>query len=284
MVLDGHIHIRDLEMDRADFHQRLNSIDVDGGAVISLSPESFSGTALTAQERLDNLFSWTDGHDSLFPYFWVDPLEADAEDQVEKAEKRGVSAFKVICDRFYPEDRRAMKVFNAISRTGKPILFHSGILWDGKPSAKYNRPGNFEALLEVKGLKFCLAHVSWPWCDELIAVYGKFLNAFSIDNELSVEMFVDVTPGTPVIYRQEVLSKLFRSGYDIEHNLIFGSDSNTQDYNTKWVQEWIDRDNGIYQDLGLKESTLEQIYAENLRRFVGVSSKQVERNVPKPGE
>ena len=97
-------------------------------------------------------------------------------------------------------------------------------------------------------------------------------------------MFVDVTPGTPVIYRREVLRRLFMTGYDIEHNIIFGSDSNTQDYNTTWGREWITRDNGIYQELGLKENVVEQIYAENLRRFLGISTKQVERNVPKPGE
>jgi predicted TIM-barrel fold metal-dependent hydrolase len=285
MILDGHIHIRACETDTAEFYQRLKSAGIDGGAVISLPPESIFGTgSASAQERLDNLFLWTEAHDSLFPFFWVDPLEVDAADQVEKAAKRGVSAFKVICDRFFPEDKRAMKIFNVISQTGKPILFHSGILWDGKPSSKYNRPGNFEALLEVKGLRFCLAHISWPWCDELIAVYGKFLNAFTQKDNISVEMFIDITPGTPVIYRREILSKLFTVGYDIEHNIIFGSDSNTQNYNTHWVQGWINKDDEIYQELGLGENSIKQIYAENLRRFVGVSSKQVKRNLPKPGE
>ena len=63
-----------------------------------------------------------------------------------------------------------MEVFRTISQADRPILFHSGILWDGKPSGPYNHPAGFESLLEVDGLRFCLAHISWPWCDELIAV------------------------------------------------------------------------------------------------------------------
>lgn len=76
------------------------------------------------------------------------------------------------------------------------------------PSSQYNRPSEFEPLLEINGLKFSLAHISWPWCDELIAVYGKFLNAYAGNPDHSVEMFIDITPGTPPIYRQEVLTKL----------------------------------------------------------------------------
>ena len=74
-------------------------------------------------------------------------------------------------------------------------------MWDGKPSGPYNRPVGFESLLEVQGLRFCMAHVSWPWCDELVAVYGKVLNGYTNRRDLTVEMFVDITPGTPPIYR-----------------------------------------------------------------------------------
>ena len=239
--------------------------------MISLPPAG-SGSSVqphTASERLDNLFEWVGSGPLLYPFFWVDPFEDDAAEHVHLAVKRGVRGFKVICDSFYPGDERALKVFKAIAATGRPILFHSGILWDGTTSSAYNRPAAFEALLEVDGLRFALAHASWPWCDELVAVYGKFLNSYSAPRPFSGEMFIDIAPGTPPIYRREVLTKLFTVGYDTSRNVIFGSDGNTADYNTAWVREWLERDNAIYRELGLSEEALSGIHGENLKCFVG---------------
>lgn len=273
MILDGHIHIHGGAEGHADFPGRLQAAGVDGGVLISESPACFhsTGSPRANAERLEDLMAWAAVGSELYPLYWIDPLEMDAIDQVAMAVQRGVSGFKVICDRYYPGDDRAMTVFRAIARASKPILFHSGILWDGKPSSVYNRPAGFESLLDVDGLRFCLAHISWPWCDELIAVYGKFQNAYSGRPDLSVEMFVDVTPGTPPIYRREALTRLFTVGYDIEHNVVFGSDCRANDYNVDWVRQWIRRDCEILSELGLAAQARAALYAANLRRFLGVS-------------
>jgi predicted TIM-barrel fold metal-dependent hydrolase len=286
MILDGHIHIGRGKRDRAELIRRLQAAGVDGGVLISLPPDTFAeGTPLTAQERLDDLFFWCEAGPNLYPFYWIDPLAEDAIEQVTMAVERGVAGFKVICDRHYPGHERAIETFKAIAQTDRPLLFHSGILWDGKPSAQYNRPGGFEALLEVDGLRFSLAHISWPWCDELIAVYGKFLNAYTRRPDLSVEMFIDTTPGTPPIYRREALIKLFTVGYDVVHNVIFGSDSNANEYNVAWTREWICRDQEILEQLGLEPETLDGIFAENLKRFLGLSSSApIQKKVPRPAE
>ena len=99
-----------------------------------------------------------------------------------------------------------------------------------KPSSPFNRPAEFEALLAVKGLTFCLAHIGWPWCDEMIAVYGNS-STRTLKHADAGEMFIDLTPGTPPIYRKEALTKLFTVGYDIEDNVIFGTDCTADDYN-----------------------------------------------------
>lgn len=233
---------------------------------------------------MNNVLSWCAAAEDLYPFYWIDPLEDGAAEQIAMAVDKGTKGFKVICNRYYPGDKKALKVFAAIAETNRPILFHSGILWDGKPSSLYNHPSGFEVLLEIKGLRFCLAHISWPWCDEAIAVYGKFLNAYTRNPDLSVEMFIDITPGTPPIYRREALTKLFTVGYDVENNVIFGSDSCVNEYNVGWVQSWIDRDKKIFQELKLDEQTIDRIYAGNLRRFVGVSSAKTSKIPPRPGE
>ncbi len=286
MILDGHIHIGNGEIDRSAFVSRLKEAGVDGGVVISLPPAAFRAIAGSApvSRRLDELMSLTRATPNLYPFFWIDPMEDDALEQVEKAVKQGVAGFKVICHNYDVSAVRAMKVFLAIAAHEKPILFHSGILWDGAASSRFNRPVQFESLLEVDGLRFCLAHISWPWVDELIAVYGKFLNAYTRRPDLSVEMFIDLTPGTPPLYRRDALVKVFTVGYDVETNVIFGSDCEVNDYNTNWVREWITRDTEIYKEIGLKESTRNKVFSENLLRFLGVSSAVVQHKPLRPGQ
>jgi predicted TIM-barrel fold metal-dependent hydrolase len=289
MILDGHIHIFTDKGSSEEVLTRMQSVGIGGGVLLSRPPSvscsvDCDGLSEDPKERLDDLMRWTDVSENLYPFYWIYPLADDALEQVEQAVERGVAGFKVICANHYPGDKKALPVYEAIAKANRPILFHSGILWDGRASSIYNRPAEFEPLLEIPKLRFALAHVSWPWCDESIAVYGKFLNALSVRSDVSSEMFIDLTPGTPRIYRNEVLTKLHRVGYDIENNLIYGTDSCANDYNANWAREWIDRDNEIYQELELTEATIEKIYGGNLQRLMGVSPETIVRISPKPGE
>lgn len=40
-----------------------------------------------------------------------------------------------------------------------------------------------------------------------------------------------ITLGTHKIYREELLTKLFSVGYDVENNIMFGTDSLLTEYN-----------------------------------------------------
>lgn len=271
-VLDGHIHIELGDPDPEDLVSRMTAAGVDGGLLISPEPASFSGTlkAASPAERLDSVFAWASGSDSLYPVYWIDPTESDALAQVDLALARGVVGFKVICDHFYPGDPRALHTFRAIAEAGKPILFHSGILWDGKPSSNFCRPANFEALLQVRGLRFALAHISWPWVDECIAVYGK-LGAARTRDGADIEMFIDTTPGTPPIYRAEALTKLFTVGYDVTRNVFFGSDTQANAYNGDYAAQWVERDRAILTELDLDTEAVDNVFAGNLKRFLCVA-------------
>ncbi|MDD5482877.1 MAG: amidohydrolase family protein [Kiritimatiellae bacterium] len=276
-MFDGHIHVRPGHAGRKSLIRKMRQAGVGGGILLSQSPHcaASAGTIKTWRERLDHVLEWCCLSREFYPFFWIDPLENDALRQAQAAVERGINGFKVICDYFEPGDRRAMKIFQAIAETKRPILFHSGILWDGKPSSVYNRPVLFEALLRVRGLKFSLAHISWPWCDELLAVYGKFLAAYTSRPELDVELFIDVTPGTPEIYRREALYKLFKIGYDVENNVIFGSDCSANDYNFSWVKKWVQYDRRIMRSLGVSSRTMGKVFGGNARRFLGLTSARV---------
>jgi len=289
MILDGHIHMApvpggDYDANRSLLLSRMAQAGVSGGTLLSLDP-SQAGERYTGKERIDQVLALRGAEPNLFAFHWIYPPDEDALDQVDYAVSKGIDGFKIICEDFYPRDERCMAVCRRAAAAGKPVLFHSGICWDGKDSARYNRPGEFECLLDVPNLRFTLAHVSWPWCDECIAVYGKFSNAYSLHPNLSCEMFVDLTPGTPPLWREDALKKLFCGDYEVMHNVIFGTDCDTVTYNVKWVTDWLRRDNDIYQRLGLSvnEKFLPHIYGENLLRFLGKKTENFERKIPVPG-
>lgn len=270
MVLDGHIHIWEGAVDQVKLLERMRQGGIDGGNLLSQAPASFDGSMIAGspQVRLKNLMAWCVDAPALQPFFWIDPVETDAVAQVTMAVDMGVSGFKVICDHFYPGDTRAMRTFRAITAAGKPIMFHSGILYDGKPTSQYSRPVNFEVMLDIPGVRFSLAHISWPWVDECIAVYGKFANARSRSGA-DAEMYIDTTPGTPRIYRREALTRIFTVGYDVANNVFFGSDSTAGRYDADYANMWLVRDRAILEDLEVDAAVIENVFVNNVRRFVG---------------
>jgi len=272
MVLDGHIHIKDLIID-PDFGEKVAKAGVEGGILLSLCPDSFAYMSKTNDytplDRVKNVMEWCEKYPNFYPFFWIDPLEEEALEQVQMAKEEGIKGFKVIHNNFYPYDEKAVEVYTAIARENLPILLHSGILYDGTDSSRYNRPAGFESLLEIDGARFALAHVSWPWHDELLAVYGKYQNTKHVKRpDCNVEMFIDITPGTPPIYREEVLTKLHKVGYDVKNSVFFGSDCQADDYRSEYTKGWIDRDNEIYKKLNIGDEVIKNIYSDNLLRFI----------------
>ena len=265
---DMHIHIGSEKIDRNYLLDRMEEAGIWGGGLISACPLESSADlfALPYRDRLRNILSWTEPDDRLIPIMWVHPREKDACDIVKDAAASGVKAFKMICDNYAVDCPESMRLLAAIEQTGRPVIFHSGILWAGLDSSKYNRPVNWECMLHFPEIKFALAPCSWPWYDECIAVYGKFLNACTYRQ--SSEMFFDLTPGTPVIYRKDLLTKLWRVGYDAQDNMMFGSDSLSDDYNVEWVKSWIERDDAIYDELGVTQEQREKIYHDNFLRMI----------------
>ena len=287
MILDSHIHIhykqddnRTIDEIRTDYLNALAEAGIDGSMVMSAKPRSFGW--VSQEQKLEDVIEFCKGYDNLYPFFRLDPSLDNSMEMIEKADAAGVMGFKIICEDFYPHDERVMSACRRIAELKKPVLFHSGILWNGIDSARYNRPGEYECLLEVPGLKFCLAHVSWPWTDECIAVYGKFNNAHLQRPDLSCEMFVDIAPGTPAIYRREVLMRLFCSDYQAEYNVMFGTDCNNLKYNVAWAKEWMARDKEILKECfpDKYDDVIDHVYCKNFLRFIGKSDEKIDRIYP----
>jgi len=283
-IIDAHTHIRLGDANPRQLLEQMDSIGIDGCTLFSIGPKTHVRPGgLPYEERMDQLQAWTEGYtDRLFPFLFIDPMDPAAPRQAQEAVKRGVMGFKIICDHHYVYEDPCMELLREIAKLDKPVMFHSGILWNGGDSSKYNRPLHWESLITIPGLRFSMGHCSWPWTDECIALYGKFLNAYAKDPTISAEMFLDLTPGTPAIYRQDLIYKLLNAGYDTPHNLLFGTDCSANDYNTKWSDSWIQRDSQLFTQFGASEKIQQLYFSENFKRFLGLIPKDFQHVSPVP--
>ena len=276
MKIDCHVHTRAgakfgsaSNYDTDVFASALSKAGFDGAAIYSPSPLSYSEKHWS--ERMQICIDMCKKGTNLFPFYYIDPSDEDAEKQVIAAIDCGYVAFKMIPQNYTVKDKSILRIISKIAEAGKPIIFHTGICWDKFASADNHRPTNYEALLAVPNLRFCLAHVSWPWYNECIALYGKFQWLKRTDPALP-EMFIDVTPGTPKVYRDEVFRHMLLS-YDMRHNLMFGSDCNTDNYDAAHTLGWQNTDNELYAKYidNNVEDFKENVYGKNFLRFIGVS-------------
>jgi predicted TIM-barrel fold metal-dependent hydrolase len=279
---DMHVHAQNTPATPEKLIEKLEKSGMYGCNIFSSRPiEADARLGMNFCNRIEQLHQWTDNHrDRLFPVLWIHPDEKNIKKKIRTAVNEGAEAFKVICTNFYPYEKKCMRMLEAIADEGKPVIFHSGILWNGAESSKYNRPLNFERLIEIDGLRFSLGHCSWPWVDECIALYGKFLNGTTSGR--NTEMFFDLTPGTPTIYREELLTKLFTVGYDVPDNIIFGTDNRADSYNSDWAEKWLKTDGSIYDKLGVSDNIRKKIYSDNLLRFLGKIPKSFTHLSPVP--
>ncbi|MBO7329322.1 MAG: amidohydrolase family protein [Lentisphaeria bacterium] len=231
-IFDGHIHLQPGEYSSAaEFMKRAEEAGVFGGFIFSLAPYRYRQLpeAKDWNRRLEFILEYTSQTPGCYPFFWIDPTADDAEKQVAAAVEKGIAGFKVICSDFYPEE--GMKCYSAIAETGKPLTFHCGGLWSEGISNKYNQPVNFEPLAAVPNLRFALAHFGWPWCDELVALYGKFIYLNRNGNgKFTAQMFLDSTPGASGLYREEAIKKIFFCCAFAGDRCFFGSDAKINRY------------------------------------------------------
>ncbi|MCL2070068.1 MAG: amidohydrolase family protein [Treponema sp.] len=279
-IYDMHIHMWS-GGDPDGLIERFNTAGVYGGAVFSEPPpEMKMGHTAAGEQRMDQVLSFCEKYgERLFPVFWIHPDEKGALSLVKRAADKGIRGFKIICNSYYVYESKSMELIHCIAQAGLPICFHSGILWTPGVSGDFNRPLNWERLIEVPKLRFSMAHCSWPWYDECLALYGKFLY-LSGREDFSCEMYLDLTPGTPPSYRRDLLTKLLTTGYDIENHIMFGVDTDAANYSVEWAQKWMKLDNEIYDELGIGKETREKIYALNMLRFFGISGEK-HRYMPK---
>ena len=251
IVYDGHIHMNiNKPLDVKKFMSDSARAGIGGGLVLSQPPIGLPdarGIDIPAEKRMGIVRDFCEQcGKNFFPCFWIDPVEKGAVEQVKLAKEMGMRALKVICSCHAPAD--GLPVYREAVKYDLPILFHSGSCWDGEVSGKYNRPSEFECMLDAPGSRFALAHVGWPWTDECVALFGKLQHGGKSYGK-AVDMYIDDSPGTPDVYRRQVFRNFAFIGYDLTDKLIWGADVGVSDYNWEWAKYMLDFDREMFADL-----------------------------------
>jgi len=208
--------------------------------------------------------------DRIIAFAWIEPRLKNAVQHVEEAvTKFECMGIKMIPDHWYPWEPTFFPVYEKIRELKVPVLFHSGILYGFKDSSRFCRPCNYEVLINFPQLRFAVAHISWPWTDECIALFGRFranleLSPYSDERAKQMQMYIDTTPGTPNFYRREAFRRALMFG--AEDYMIFGSDSSATDFGSARATAEMDR--GIIRELGYSEDTIKKLQSENFERYL----------------
>ena len=178
-----------------------------------------------------------------------------------------LSGVKMIPAGWYPYEELLDPVYRLVDELGLPITFHCGISWAFPDSSRFCRPVYYEKLAEYPRLRFALAHICWPWVDEALAVAGKFLYAIARGDAEKCNLFIDITPGTPPLWRADALRKAVT--YLGHRLLIYGSDCFGAD-NAECLRQHLELDLAVMKHLaGFDINTIRDIMGRNASRFLG---------------
>lgn len=120
--------------------------------------------------------------DVLIPFASIDPAKGrlGAREARRLVAEHGVQGFKFhpTMQGFFPNDRMAWPLYEAIAETGKPALFHTGQTGVGSGMRggmgmrlKYSNPMHLDDVAaDFPDMPIILAHPSFPWQEEALAV------------------------------------------------------------------------------------------------------------------
>jgi uncharacterized protein len=259
-IIDCHVHLRG-KVGKADVERYLEQAGVDGAHLFSEDPQGRGEAARECIGVLARLASDLPGR--IVPLAWLDPLHPGAARMAEWAVREcGMRGIKLIPRGWYPEDACAREVYAAAASLGIPVQFHSGILWSPGDTSRYCRPAFYETMWDYPTVRFSLAHIGWPWCDECIAVAQKM----NVMRPKLDQAFVDLTPGTPPVYRRDAMAKCL-AVVGAAH-MMYGSDSCIP---AQWwpTGSW-KQDDALLAELGASSAERTAVLGENAERFMGL--------------
>ena len=235
-------------------HYRAQNI---AAVIFPVDAERETGYRRYANEEVAGIAA--ENSDVLIPFASIDPWKGKMGVREARRLIRdfGIKGFKFhpTMQGFYPNDRMAYALYEAIEAEGGIALFHTGQtgVGSGMPGGngmrlKYSNPMHLDDVaVDFPDLRIILAHPSFPWQEEALAVAQHKPNVYIDLSGWSPKYFPDIL----VRYCNSILRK----------KVLFGSD---------WPmiapERWLDDFDGI----GIKDAVRPDILKNNAAQLLGL--------------
>ena len=200
---------------------------------------------------------------------WVNPAIPGMCGLAEEAlGDMGYVGIKIIPDHWFAYEERLDPFWGKMNALKARILFHTGILYAYDDGSRFCQPLWLEKLVHYPNIRFAMAHISWPWCEECLAVMGR-MGAAAKAGGWEWQSYVDLTPGAPPHIRKQALANAV--AFCGAERIMFGTDSFCGSGGTEYSadsqlpgdlayqKKTIEVDLGILDELGLTEKQKERI-------------------------
>jgi predicted TIM-barrel fold metal-dependent hydrolase len=198
-------------------------------------------------------------NDCLIPFASIDPHKGKmgVREAIKLIEEYGVRGFKFhpTAQGFYPNDRMAYPLYEVIQDAGLVALFHTGQtgVGAGAPGGyglrlKYSNPMHLDDVAaDFPNLKIIMAHPSFPWQEEALAVATH-----------KPSVYIDLSGWSPK-YFPPILVRYANS--ILKDKMLFGSD-----YPVITPDRWI----ADFDKLDIKPEVRPLIMKQNAIRLLGL--------------
>jgi uncharacterized protein len=188
--------------------------------IFTVDSEAERGLTRIANEEVAEVAA--EHNDALIPFASIDPAKGKmgAREARRLIEHFGVQGFKFHPSEqaFYPNDRKAYVLYEAIAEAGLPALFHTGQtgVGAGVPGGlgvrlKYSNPIYLDDVAaDFPTMPIIMAHPSFPWQDEALAVATH-----------KPTVYIDLSGWSPKYFPQNLVQY---SNTLLKSRVLFGSD------------------------------------------------------------
>jgi len=254
-IVDCHVHIRG-EVDAAELLNQLDENGVD--RVVVLSQAERVSLERTRERLLETAPLLDVARDRISGLAWVNPaIDGMAELAAEALDGMGYVGIKIIPDHWYAHEPRLEPFWERMDQLRASILFHTGILYGWEDASRFCRPVYLEALARYPNIRFAMAHVAWPWCEECLAVMGR-MRAETHGEGRQWQSYIDLTPGTPPHIRKQAVANAI--SFCGPERIIFGTDCSLPN-RMDAQKDMVRRDLALFDQLGLDDRQKQRIMA-----------------------
>ena len=228
--------------------------------IFTVDAESFTG-----QPRIPNEEIAAVAHehaDVLIPFASIDPHKGrrGVDEARRLIAEHGVRGFKFHpnAQAFFPNDRMAYPLYEVIEEAGLPALFHtgqsgvgSGLPGGGGVRLKYSNPMHVDDVaVDFPDLTIVLAHPSFPWQDEAIAVAMH-----------KPQVYIDLSGWSPKYFPPQLVH---HANTLLRERVLFGSD-----YPFITPDRWL----ADFEALDIRPEVRPLILKENAVRLLGLDGR-----------